>query len=106
MSDVITATVTLNKTTFNKGDSIVATLSGSDVSTSVATVVNAGPFAGQAVAPATGATASVTIPGFTINIPGTSTTLPIKWDTTVPVVDPSGRVWAFGADGVTLTAIA
>jgi hypothetical protein len=107
MSDVFSVQVTLNGTVFTAGASIVATLSGNDVQTTTTNVAKTyGPFTGQVVA-ADGATAPVSFGPFTVNTPTTvATPQSVKWDTTVPIVDPSGRVWTFGADGLTLTATA
>jgi hypothetical protein len=102
-TDKFSVAVTLDKAAYNAGDTITATLSGNDVQTTTVATPQ-GPFTGQVVAN-DGATLQVTIAAFTVN---STVAAPqsVKFDTTAPIADPSGRKWTFGPDGLTATATA
>lgn len=85
--------VTLDKTTYNKGDTITATLSGVATSGSTGSIV-----ADITVTDALGATQV-----FHINVPLTST---VPESVKITAVSDADRTWTIASDGKTATAIA
>lgn len=87
MSGVINATLTFDKTSYNVGDAITMTLTGSETVTATTPT----PISGSAVVGADdGQQSTVSFPpGATVNVT-TTQHLPIHF---VSVSDDSGRVW-------------
>lgn len=105
MTDVFNVTASYDKTTYTQGQTITATISGSDVLTTT-TTGQAGPLTIPVVA-ADGAVSTVTLGSVPVTLSivmDESVTI----DTTRPIVDtsPTPRTWTVSANKLSITAIA
>lgn len=109
MSDVFSVTAAWDKASYNAGDTITGTISGTDVLTTTTTTQGtAGPLTVPIVA-ADGAQSTVTVAAVPVTVV-TTTTLPesVVIDTTRPIVDSSAtpRTWTVSTDKRSITGTA
>jgi hypothetical protein len=105
MTDVFNVTGAYDKPSYNGGDVIKVTISGTDTNT-VVTTGQVGPLTVPFVA-TNGAKSTLSVPKTTATFT-TVATLPVTIDTTLPIVDtsPTPRTWAVSADKLSITAVA
>lgn len=104
MTDTFNVTATLDKTSYNTGQTMTLTITGGDVLTQTTTTQQALSGTVNLVA-ADGATSTIAIPsGVTVNVTSTTTTPEsVKISS---VTDTQGRTWTVAASGLTATATA
>lgn len=100
MTDTFNVTATLDKTTYNSGDTMTVSISGGDVLTTT-TQVPSGTLT-LTITAADGATTTVNVSPATISMT-TSTPESVK---ITAITDTSGRTWTIAASGLTATATA
>jgi hypothetical protein len=105
MTDVFSVTAAWDKTSYNQGDTITGTISGSDVLTTT-TTTTVGPVSVPVVA-ADGAKFKVSLPAVPVTVT-TTTPESVTIDTTQPIVDsgPTPRTWVVSANKLSITATA
>lgn len=109
MPDQFNVTATWDKPSYNKGDTITGTITGSDVLTTTTTTQGtAGPVAVPLVA-ADGATTTANFPAVPVTITTqVATTESVVIDTTRPITDssPTPRTWTVSPNKLSITATA
>lgn len=105
MTDVFNVTASYDKTTYTQGQTITATIAGSDVLTTT-TVGQAGPLTIPVVA-ADGAISSVILGSVPVTLSIVANES-VVIDTTRTIVDtsPTPRVWTVSANKLSITAVA
>lgn len=112
MSDIFDVTATWNKPSYNVGETITGTISGTNHHTSDETVTHqtVGPVNIPVVAAPSGATSTVALPAVDVLVttPGTSTDEPVLIDTSRSVVDSSAtpRTWVVSGDRKSISTVA
>lgn len=99
MSDQFNITATLDKASYNVGDTMTLTIAGGDILTQSTTATLTGTVTVQA---ADGAVTTVPFGPVTVN-GTTSTPQSVRISS---IADSDGRVWTIAADGKSATAIA
>ena len=112
MSDVFSVTAAWSKASYNAGETMVGTISGTNTHTVGDTVTHqtAGPVTIPVTATPSGAQSTVTLAGVdvTTTVPGTTTVEAVLIDTTRPIVDGGtpARAWVVSADKKSISAVA
>jgi hypothetical protein len=109
MSDQFNVTAAWDKSSYNAGDTITGTISGSDVLTSTSTVTSTGGPVTVPVVAADGAQSTVVLPTVQVNTVTTTTTPEsVVIDTTRAIVDNGSpaRSWVVSANKLSITATA
>lgn len=109
MTDVFSVTAAWNQASYTPGQTILGTISGSDVLTAPTTKqTTVGPVTIPIVA-ADGAQSTVSLPAIPVTTTTTTTTPEsVVIDTTRPIVDngPSPRTWTVSANKLSISATA
>jgi hypothetical protein len=110
MSDVFNVTASWSKTSYNAGETMVGTISGTNAHTTGDTTTHqtAGPVTIPVSASPSGAQSTVTLAGVDVatTVPGTTTTESVLIDTAAFVASQGGRTWTVSADRKSISAVA
>jgi hypothetical protein len=111
MSDTFNVTAAWSQTSYNVGQTMTGTISGTNThTTSDTTVTETGGPVNIPVAASGGAQSTVNLPTVNVirTIPGSTTTEQVTIDTTRPIVDSSAtpRNWVVSADRKSISAVA
>jgi hypothetical protein len=111
MADTFNVTASWSKASYNVGETMVGTISGTNThTTGDTTVTETGGPVNIPVSATGGAQSTVNLPQVNVirTIPGTTTVEQVNIDTTRPIVDtsPTPRSWVVSADKKSISATA
>lgn len=104
MTDTFSVSASYDKPSYNIGDVMTITISGSDVLTQQVTSQGESGQLTLTITAADGATTTITVPPTTVSVT-TTTTTPESVRITA-VSDTSGRAWTIASSGLSATATA